>query len=440
MLFSPRRIAGAITTLAIGFACNSRGDDAADAPSKADASNGSNTEDGSASETSDAATLPPIGDGLGAATFVSGDLDAPSNGGTITFQNIGAPGWYPRVEDPTTGKCDVSKNGTCCLGKHEISSDALTPWDEDLILTLRGPLLVKQFAVYQPSDPAGGPSWSLVSGWDDRKKASLESISFEGTATKDSAAKEQTFAGTVGSECLVNVASSQLFPCGTGSNPFCPTPAAGKEWHRGFRGSKIFVLLAKMGHAAEVSGQCSKDNTGNWYDAPWLGLSVGELVRAGSFSSCQCYAKDPAKWYLGDGCGQFNAFEVVNDNNASKNLGVFSTNFFGYAGYVGEGPCGAKCNTATLNADVDLVDKSKDLEAAQGAVSNPTKGPGAAFRRPEKGYRYFLVAFDVSTRTVQLGIVHPSRIPPSLAPILPALPKSIDRASVDALLATRLPR
>ena len=36
--------------------------------------------------------------------------------------------------------------------------------------------------------------------------------------------------------------------------------------------------------------------------------------------------------YIG---GQFNVFEVVNDNNQYKNLGVFSTNMFGYAGYVG---------------------------------------------------------------------------------------------------------
>ena len=72
-----------------------------------------------------------------------------------------------------------------------------------------------------------------------------------------------------------------------------------------------------------------------------LGLAVGELSRAGSFASCQCFAKDPAKWYLADGCGQFNVLEVVNDNNSYKNLDVFSTNMIGYAGYVGQGPCGA---------------------------------------------------------------------------------------------------
>jgi hypothetical protein len=46
-----------------------------------------------------------------------------------------------------------------------------------------------------------------------------------------------------------------------------------------------------------------------------------------------------------------------NHNNSSKNLDVFSTNFFGYAGYVGEGPCGAQCNVSNLAAQADLIDK-----------------------------------------------------------------------------------
>ena len=99
---------------------------------------------------------------------------------------------------------------------------------------------------------------------------------------------------------------------------------------------------------------------------------------------CQCYAKDQAKGYLADGCGQFNVFEVVNDNNAYKNLDVFSTNMIGYGGYVGEGPCGPQCNAATLGQEVDLIAKSTNTEATAGATSTPTKGPGAAFRRPKR--------------------------------------------------------
>jgi hypothetical protein len=195
-----------------------------------------------------------------------------------------------------------------------------------------------------------------------------------------------------------------------------------------------------MPHAPSVPGACSNTTTGGWYDASWIGLSVGELVRGGAFSSCQCYAKDPSKGYLADGCGQFNVFEVVNDNNSSKNLDVFSTDMIDYAGYVGEGPCGAKCDAASLGAAVDLIDKTTDTEAASGAVSTPTQGPRAAFRRPESGYRYFLILLDVPSRTVQLALVHPASVPPSIGTLLPALPQSVAGATVDAVRALRLPK
>ena len=155
-----------------------------------------------------------------------------------------------------------------------------------------------------------------------------------------------------------------------------------------------------------------------------------------------CYAKNPDEWYLADGCGQFNVFEVVNDNNQYKNLDVFSTNFFGYAGYVGEGPCGPACSVASLSGAVDLIDRAHDTEAAAGATAGPAPqgGPGAAFRRPVSGYRYFVVLLDVATRQVQLGVIHPRHIPGALAPLLPALPAVIPQSAVDDLLALRLPR
>jgi hypothetical protein len=372
----------------------------------------------------DASIVVGLDGGLGPADFGDGELDAPSNGGTITFQSIGLAGWYPSRRDPASGDCDAYQTDTCCLARQEVTSDRLTPWDEDLILTLRGPMQVKQLAVYQP---AAGGAWSLVSAWDARAAGAARGLTFS-----------QDFAGAIGTECLVDVASDTPFACGPGSQPFCPGADAK---HLGWSGSKLYVLLARMPHAGEtpVGSACSTGTDGNWYDAPWLGLSLGELVRAGAFSDCHCYAKDPAMWWLGDGCGQFNVFEVVNDHNTFTNLDVFSTNFFGYAGYVGEGPCGAGCDVATLPPTADLIDKANDTEAAAGALASPSGGPGAAFRRPAAGYRYFVVLLDVPTRTVQLALVHPSRVPAGLAPLLPALPASIDTPTIDALRGLRLP-
>ena len=373
-------------------------------------------------------TTPPVLDsGFDAPDF--GGNDPVSNGATITFQSIGAPGWFPSRRDPATGPCDAFQSASCCMAKANITSDALTPWDEDLIMSLRGPIDMKQMAVYQP-DSTG--AWGLVSAWDATSPSMPRGLAFEGNNTEKSG-----FPGTVGTECIVNVATSDVFACGPGSNPYC-APASGK--HRGWTGSKLFVILAGMPHADKVPGACSTGTAGGWYDAPWIGLSVGELVRAGQFQACQCYAKDQANSALADGCGQFNVFEVVNDNNQYTNLEVFSTNMIGYAGYVGEGPCGPKCDVTKLGPEVDLIDKTNVREAAAGAVSNPSKGPGAAFRRPSGGLRYFVMLLDVASRTVQLAMIHPRNIPSAVAPLLPSLPATLNAATVEAVRALRLPR
>ena len=119
---------------------------------------------------------------------------------------------------------------------------------------------------------------------------------------------------------------------------------------------------------------------------------------------------------------------------------MFSTNFFGYGGYVGEGPCGTGCNTSSLPAAVDLVNKKTgNTEAAAGAISTPTQGPGAAFRRPATGYRYIIALFDVASRTVQLAFIHPSQVPAPLSALLPALPAQVPQTTIDGLIQLRLP-
>jgi hypothetical protein len=367
--------------------------------------------------------------GLGPAQFVAGDLDPVSSGGTMTFEDIGAAGFYHSRRDPTTGPCDAVNTGGCCMTKLTVAGDELTPWDEDLIMTLRGPLLMKQFAAYEPAAAPG--SWQLVSSWDSRAPTNSKGIAFD-----------QTFTGGVGSVCVLNASTDRVFPCGPGSVPYCTTPNA--DHYYGWSGSKLFVLLMTMPHQSSMKDPAACGPTTNgWYDAPWIGLSLGELIREGAFSSCNCYANTNPN--SGDGCGQFNVFEVVNDDNAYTNLDVFSTNFFGYGGYVGEGPCGPTCNVSKLAAGVDLITKSTDTAATQGAIATQGvapaagTGPGAAFRRPELGYRYFVVLMDVASRTVQLGIVHPQSIPAAIAPLLPNLPASVPQSTIDAVLQLRLP-
>jgi hypothetical protein len=285
---------------------------------------------------------------------------------------------------------------------------------------------VGQIAVYQP-----GPSdqWERVSAWD--SSGASEGIAFWGNGS------ENGFDGIIGNVCEVEVAPDRPFDCGPGSVPYCPD---GSNKYYGWEGSKLFILLAWTPHYGTGISEdlrCADPGHG-WHDAPWIGLSHGELVRSGRYSGCHCWSK-PGNAYAQDGCGQFNAFEVVNDNNEYKNLELFSTNLVSYAGYIAEGPCGIHCDISGLDPAVDLVDKSNDLEVSEPAMVTPGRGSGAAFRRPAGGYRYFVILMDEDTRTVQLAMIHPDNVPVEADPVLPGLPAVISRTDVDNLLSMRLP-
>jgi hypothetical protein len=62
-----------------------------------------------------------------------------------------------------------------------------------------------------------------------------------------------------------------------------------------------------------------------------------------------------------------------------------------------------------------------------------------AFRRPATGYRFFVMLLDVQTRTVQLALLHPAKIPTSVSALLPGLPPQVPRSIVNNMLALRLP-
>lgn len=371
----------------------------------------------------------PVGEGdLGPADYAAGELDAPSNGATITFQEVGGTGWYPSRRDPASGMCDVTNSNGCCMTQHALDSNALTPWNEELSMTLRGPMVVKQIVAYQPG---AGDQWARVSAWDSR--GTSEGIAFWGNEAEDG------FSGDIGSVCEVEVAPNKPYSCGAGSVPFCP---AGENKYYGFGGSKLIVVLAWNPHSGTgvVDDVACGGASEGWHDAPWIGLTHGELVRSGRYSGCHCWSK-PGNPYAQDGCGQFNVFEVVNDNNDFANFDVFSTNLVSYAGYIGEGPCGGNCDASALPGTADLINKTGggNTAATMGAVSGPNKPTNAAFVRPDQGYRYFVTLLDESTRTVQIALIHPSKIPASVATVFPNFPLEIPRASIDALIALRLP-
>src|SRR5258706_10841370 len=75
---------------------------------------------GSTGSGGSAANVPSVG----AAEFGADELDAATSGGTITMQMMGTPNnWYPSRRDPASGMCDARDSGSCCMTKHEITSD-----------------------------------------------------------------------------------------------------------------------------------------------------------------------------------------------------------------------------------------------------------------------------------------------------------------------------
>ena len=372
--------------------------------------------------------VPSAGAGGGLGAFTGIDFGTASDGGTVTFQNIGKAGAFPSICAPN--------GNACCRETKTIASDKLTPWDEDLIMTLRGPIDLKQFATYQPTTEGSPSPWKLVSSWDVRTPTAGKGIAFSGEATKG----VNTFSGVVGSTCLINASTDKDFGCGPASSPYCAANSSNKK--SGWAGSKMFVFLASMPHVG-ATGITTAQNCGavtnGWHDAPWIGLSVGELIRAGAFSSCQCYETTP---YHGDGCGQINALEVINDNDTSgnyKNLEIFSSNFFSYGGDFG-GPCGTKnCDTTNIPGTADLV--KGNMAATVGAVGSqtPLTNPNSFLRRPTTSFRYFVLLFDVTTRTVQYAVIHPQKVPAGLGALLPNLPDQVPQAAIDSLISLRLP-
>jgi hypothetical protein len=93
-----------------------------------------------------------------------------------------------------------------------------------------------------------------------------------------------------------------------------------------------------------------------------------------------------------------------------------------------------------LAHEVDLIDKSTSQEAAAGAIATPSGGPGAAFTRPSREPRYFIVLFEEGSRSVQLAVISPARIPDAAAVVVPAIPERLTLADIRALLDLRLPR
>jgi hypothetical protein len=411
---------------------------AATSGGKAPATGGGGTEAGGSagemsSPTGGKAEPPPPGDALGAFPFTPSTV---TRGGTMTFTNVGAPGFWPRRIDREAGDpaCDY-KDGTdtwgghCCMTRHETDSTTLSPFDEEMTLILKA-IDVKQLAIYQPADR--GADYRRVTAWDSRSGDAQNlwftqqgdgSTSFPGDLTQN--------------DCVGYVMQEPLFECGDGRDYFCPNDDG--ILHRGYAGSKLVVFLGSMNFDDGGVAACSGDGEG--HPGPWVAFVASELVRDGGRKwngACNCYSKTGS---VGDGCGEINVFEVVMDNNDFSNREFASTGVRSYqAGHVGGAVCQASCQRDQFPDDIEVVDACAGTAYERGPVievDGSTDGC-PVWRRPD-GDRYFFILLDEQQRQIQVGIVHPANVPAALAPWLPELPATVSRAAIDAVLELRLP-
>jgi len=366
------------------------------------------------------------------------DLSPVSRGGTITFTNVGAPGWWPRRLNREQGDpaCDY-KDGTdtwgghCCLAEHATASSSLSPFDEEMALILEA-VNVRQRAVDQPQGPGAQDDWRRVSWWDARDGLAHNlwftqngngSTSFPGDLTRD--------------DCNGYVMHEPAWECGDGRDHYCQNDP-GIE-HLGWSGSKLVVFLASMTFEDADVHPCGGSGAG--HPGPWVAFDASALYRDGASKwdgQCNCYSKTGT---VGEGCGEINVFEVVLDDNQYSNREFTSTGVRSYqAGHVGGSVCGAACDTSEFPSDAAVVDACSHQAYGTGPVVEVGgKADGCPVWRRPWGYRYFTLLLDQSVRAIQVAFIHPQRIPEAARALLPDLPGALHRKAIDDLMNLRLP-
>ena len=443
--------------MALCAACSTPHRDEATPPT--DASSASD-----ASPPSDASELssPPAGTDGGFWTDLDGRAAPPhrtpqptnagpvTRGGTLTFTNIGASGyWGRRIEaEPGDPRCDVQAETInypwggaefCCRTRHLVTSDRLTPFSEQVSLVLDGPLRVKQLAVYQPLGDVGG-GWGLRSYWEHQTPDEPFNLHFVGPGDATG------FDGELGNNCSFYAMQPRAFACGPGSEPYCPGSALDYD---GWSGSKLFVLLASMPYADDPSMRplscIAEDEDEREQDSPWIGLGASELNRDGwaGYHPCHCFANTDGG--LGDGCGQINVFEVIAEASGVQwgNRDVISSGIRSYqVGSLGGATCGIQgCGVEQFPDDADLLDANHLTAMSHGSVidaDHRESAEGPVWRRALDD-RYYLFLLDEDTRSVQLAVLHPSALPEALSALLPALPNEVPRSLIEQLVGLRLP-
>ncbi|KAI5844233.1 putative TOS1-like glycosyl hydrolase-domain-containing protein [Tricharina praecox] len=256
----------------------------------------------------------------------------------IAYNDISGSGTYDDVSrmDAATCKCDT---------KPKAYNGAMAPLDEQLSLHFRGPLALKQFAVYYPSSSAQGkrkakrathlqkharndrkhghghrkPHRKAASGnmvrtaYYDSKKGTADGLVFMNHKGGDGSGVFDHCWGNslsyMSPNCKSGSAKPQILsditmPSNTEFVIFsdekcdgdCGYSRPGIPAHRGFDGkNKIFMFEFQM--PRDTSGSFNQNMPSIW-------ALNAKIPRTAQYGSCSCW---------GSGCGEFDMFEVLED-------------------------------------------------------------------------------------------------------------------------------
>jgi hypothetical protein len=271
-----------------------------------------------------------------AALAESGE-DTPDGQGTaetaLLFTNVGGSGRYSRVTNMNPGVAGQSCPFDACQRAITPSMGALAPFNEELTLSLRGPLELYDLAFYAPDDSGG---YARVSYWNrcavdnlvflNNQGGGLSGIetacggksqSYAASDGKQAAAEPTAFSGSLDNEVEVNALTSK--PC-VGADDSSECGFSRGVALRGFAtgGGGLFAIRARMPRYSGAPGTMHTDE-------PALRLLNARIVRTAQYG-CSCYGVGSS-----GGCGELSLAEVL----PGAYRGHATTTFYSFQGVHG---------------------------------------------------------------------------------------------------------
>lgn len=275
----------------------------------------SNTQNGQAT-TLKASELKLSGTANAAVTTTQGSsLSASAQVRVIEFENVGYTGYYydvKSISNAETSACACSLSST-----FTVFEGSNSPLDEELSVHFRGPLSLKLFGYYLASDSSSG-SWSRYAYYN-ASEQTADNVTFLNNAGTASTclgkALSYSLKNGTGYSSLSNILESDnlvesneeyaiysnLSCPSSGFSNACGVYRTGIPAYHGFGGTTKLFLFEFTMPDTEVTNTST-----TYYNMPAIWFLNAKIARTSQYatsSSCSCW---------NSGCGELDAFEVVN--------------------------------------------------------------------------------------------------------------------------------